>query len=66
LKLEAVHGTPLEHGSQTCFGSLAFCCKNSSPCMFRAMTLKQHGISPKDYMRMKRELSETIMSRVFE
>jgi tRNA-dihydrouridine synthase B len=66
LKLEAVQGTPLEHGSQTCFGSLAFCCKNSSPCMFRTMTLKQHGISPKDYMRMKRELSETIMSRVFQ
>jgi tRNA-dihydrouridine synthase B len=66
LKLEAVRGTPLEHGSQTCFGSLAFCCKNSSPCMFRSMTLKQQGISPKDYMRMKRELSETIMNRVFE
>jgi tRNA-dihydrouridine synthase B len=66
LKLESVRGTPLEHGSQTCFGSLAFCCKNSSPCMFRNMTLKQHDINPKDYMRLKRELSETIMSRVFQ
>ena len=65
MKLESVRGTPLEHGNQTCFGSLAFCCKNSSPCMFRNMTLKQYGISPKEYMRMKRELSETIMSRVF-
>ena len=65
MKLESVRGTPLEHGSQTCFGSLAWCCKNSSPCMFRNMTLKQHGISPKEYMRLKRELSETIMSRVF-
>jgi putative methanogenesis marker domain 9 len=66
MKLEAVRGTPLEHGSQTCFGSLAWCCKNSSPCMFRNMTLRQHDISPKEYMRLKRELSETIMSRVFQ
>ena len=65
MKLGAVRGTPLDHGSQTCFGSLAWCCKNSTPCMFRAMTLKQHNISPKEYMRLKRELSETIMSRVF-
>jgi tRNA-dihydrouridine synthase B len=65
MKLESVKGTPLEHGSQTCFGSLAWCCKNSSPCMFRNMTLKQYGISTKEYMRLKRELSETIMSRIF-
>jgi TIM-barrel protein len=65
MKLESVRGTPLEHGSQTCFGSLAWCCKVSSPCMFRNMTLKQLGISTKEYMRLKRELSETIMSRVF-
>jgi TIM-barrel protein len=66
MKLDAVRGTPLEHGSQTCFGSLAWCCKNSSPCMFRTMTLKQHEISPKEYMRLKRELSEMIMGRVFQ
>jgi tRNA-dihydrouridine synthase B len=66
MKLDAVRGTPLENGNQTCFGSLAWCCKTSSPCMFRDMTLKQEGISTKEYMRLKRELSETIMSRVFE
>jgi len=65
MKLEAVRGTPLERGDQTCFGSLAWCCKNSSPCMFRSMTLKQLGISPKEYMRLKRDLSATIMDRVF-
>jgi predicted metal-binding transcription factor (methanogenesis marker protein 9) len=27
--------------------------------------LKQQNISKKEYMRMKRELSDTIMSRVF-
>jgi tRNA-dihydrouridine synthase B len=65
LKLDSVQGTPLEDGKQTCFGSLAWCCKTSSPCMFRQMTLKSMGISNKEYMRLKRELSETIMSRVF-
>jgi TIM-barrel protein len=65
LKLDTVKGTPLEEGKQTCFGSLAWCCKTSSPCMFRDMTLKQQNISKKEYMRMKRELSDTIMNRVF-
>jgi TIM-barrel protein len=65
MKLDAVKGTPLDAGDQTCFGSLAWCCKISSPCMFRNMTLKQLGISTKEYMRLKRDLSDTIMSRVF-
>jgi len=65
MKLDTVKGTPLQKGNQTCFGSLAWCCKTSSPCMFRDMTLKQEGISKKEYMRLKRELSDTIMSRVF-
>jgi TIM-barrel protein len=65
LKLEAVKGTPLEGGPNTCFGSLAWCCKTSSPCMFRDMTLAQDGIPKKEYMRRKRELSDTLMSRVF-
>ncbi len=65
MKLDAVKGTPLEQGKQTCFGSLAWCCKTSSPCMFRDMTLKTAGISRKEYMRLKRDLSDTIMSQVF-
>jgi tRNA-dihydrouridine synthase B len=65
IKLEAVRGTQLDDGKQTCFGSLAWCCKTSSPCMFRDMTLKQAGISRKEYMRLKRDLSDTLMSRVF-
>jgi len=65
MKLEGVRGTQLDDGKQTCFGSLSWCCKTSSPCMFRDMTLKQAGISKKEYMRLKRDLSDTIMSRVF-
>jgi predicted metal-binding transcription factor (methanogenesis marker protein 9) len=33
--------------------------------MFRDMTLKQEGLSRQEYMRLKRDLSDTIMSRVF-
>ncbi len=65
MKTGAVKGTPLEDGKQTCFGSLSWCCKTSSPCMFRDMTLRQAGLTKKEYMRLKRELSDTIMSRVF-
>ena len=65
LKLGAVKGTPLEGGPNTCFGSLAWCCKTSSPCMFRDMTLVQEGLPKKEYMRRKRELSDAVMSRVF-
>jgi tRNA-dihydrouridine synthase B len=65
IKQEAVKGVPLENGKQTCFGSLAWCCKTSSPCMFRDMTLKQVGLSKKEYMRLKRDLSETLMCGIF-
>jgi TIM-barrel protein len=65
LKLDSVKNTPLEAGDHTCFGSLAWCCKTSSPCMFRDMTLAQIGLQNKEYMRRKHELSDTLMSRVF-
>lgn len=65
LKHEAVGGTVLEGGAQTCFGSLAWCCKSSSPCMFRDMTLGQKGVSKKEYMQAKRRLSEEMMHEVF-
>ncbi|MEN6442835.1 MAG: methanogenesis marker 9 domain-containing protein [Methanoregula sp.] len=65
LKLGSAKGTPLEGGNNTCFGSLAWCCKTSSPCMFRDMTLQQEGLTKKEYMRLKHELSDNLMSRVF-
>ncbi|MEN6341913.1 MAG: methanogenesis marker 9 domain-containing protein [Methanospirillum sp.] len=65
LKQELVRGTVLEGGGQTCFGSLSWCCKSSSPCMFRDMTLGQLGVSKKEYMQAKRRLSEEIMREVF-
>jgi TIM-barrel protein len=65
LKLGSGKNTPLEGGQHTCFGSLVWCCKMSSPCMFRDMTLAQENLTGKEYMRLKRELSDTIMGRVF-
>lgn len=65
LKRKSVEGTPLNEGPQTCFGSLAWCCKTSSPCMFRDMTIKQVGLSKKEYMRLKRDLSDTITGQIF-
>jgi putative methanogenesis marker domain 9 len=65
MKVGAAQGTPLEGGRQTCFGSMVWCCKTSSPCMFRDMTIQQAGLTGKEYMRLKRDLSDTIMSRVF-
>jgi tRNA-dihydrouridine synthase B len=65
LKMDAVKDSPLEEGKQTCFGSLSWCCKDSSPCMFRDLTLRQMGLSNPDYMRLKRELADTLMKRLF-
>ena len=66
FKLEAVKNTPINGGEQTCFGGLVWCCKSSTPCMFRDMALQQAGITMQDYMRYKRRLSEKIMAKVFD
>jgi len=65
LKMEAVANTPLAEGRNTCFGSLAWCCKLSSPCMFRNMALQELNLSGQDYMRYKHRLSDTIIRRIF-
>ena len=65
LKNELVKGTQLEKGKETCFGSLSWCCKDSSPCMFRDMVLKEQKIPMARYMKMKQELSEKILDYVF-
>jgi predicted metal-binding transcription factor (methanogenesis marker protein 9) len=33
--------------------------------MFRDITVKQMGLSKKEYMRLKRDLSEAMMGQVF-
>ncbi|WNY28195.1 Dihydroorotate dehydrogenase [Methanimicrococcus stummii] len=66
LKQETVKGTPLEGGKDTCFGSLVWCCKGTKPCFYRDGSLRQLGISPDEYMRMKKELAETILKAIDE
>ena len=65
LKMGSVKDTILEGGTGTCFGSLAYCCKDSTPCMFRDGTLKQAGVKKTIYMQQKRELSRKIMKHLF-
>jgi TIM-barrel protein len=65
IKMDAVRDSPLQNGQHTCFGSLVWCCKLSSPCMFRDVTIRDEGLTGKEYMRLKRELSDVIMSQVF-
>ncbi len=66
LKKGATVETPLSQGSHTCFGSLAFCCKSSTPCMFRDMTLKSIDLPMNEYIALKRTLSEKIVKKIFE
>jgi len=65
MKMEGVKDTILEGGTSTCFGSLAYCCKDTTPCMFRDGTLKQAGIKRSIYMQQKRELARKIMQKIF-
>jgi len=65
LKRDLVKGTVLEDGQYTCFGSLTWCCKTSSPCLLRDATLEQMGLPKREYMQRKRALSRAIMGRVF-
>ncbi|MDO5844540.1 MAG: methanogenesis marker 9 domain-containing protein [Methanocorpusculum sp.] len=66
LKQKSAAGTPLAEGSHTCFGSLAFCCKTSTPCMFRDMTLSSIKLEKNEYMKLKHQLSEKIMEQIFK
>jgi TIM-barrel protein len=65
MKMEGVKGTVLNEGAGTCFGSLAYCCKDTTPCMFRDGTLRHAGVKRVSYMQEKRRLSDKILKRVF-
>jgi putative methanogenesis marker domain 9 len=61
LKLRLAKGTPLEHGSGTCFGSLVWCCKITKPCYLRDAVLRRLGLSSSEYMELKRRLADQIL-----
>lgn len=60
-KIALTRGTPLEPGDGTCFGSLTWCCKITKPCFMRDAVLEEHGISPYEYMRLKKKLAEDLL-----
>lgn len=60
-KLELASGTPLEKGEGTCFGSLIWCCKITKPCYLRDAALRRAGLTPKEYMILKRRVAEGLL-----
>lgn len=63
IKQEFGKKTKLGVGTSTCFGSLVWCCKDSKPCPLRDMELQANGISHDEYMTLKKQLAEEILSR---
>jgi len=62
IKQKFAKETRLGEGPQTCFGSLVWCCKPSKPCPLRDMTLNQIGMSTDEYLTLKKQLAEEILS----
>jgi len=60
-KMMLAKGTPLEYGEGTCFGSLVWCCKVTKPCFMRDAVLDRIGLSPSDYMKLKKKLAEDLL-----
>ncbi|MDK2781376.1 MAG: hypothetical protein PWR13_404 [Archaeoglobi archaeon] len=51
----------IEDDDITCFGNIVWCCKITKPCLRRDEALRRKEMSPRDYMEMKRELSEFLL-----
>ena len=62
IKQEFAKKTKLGLGATTCFGSFVWCCKDSKPCPLRDMELQANGISHDEYMTLKKQLAEEILS----
>lgn len=54
-----LHG--IEDDRITCFGNIVWCCKITKRCSRRDEVLRSMDMSPLDYMRMKKELSEFLL-----
>ncbi|MDR2855245.1 MAG: methanogenesis marker 9 domain-containing protein [Methanomicrobiales archaeon] len=61
----AAAGLPLMRGEGTCFGSLVFCCKSSTPCFGRDRALHQISMSKATYMKEKRALAKKLLEMRF-
>jgi putative methanogenesis marker domain 9 len=64
LKLNFGKGTKLERGSTTCFGSMVWCCKFNKPCDSREGSLDENKLDLKEYVALKKKLSEEIIRNI--
>ncbi len=62
IKTDFARNTPIEYGKGTCFGSMTWCCKITKPCFLRDAALESIGLSDVEYMRIKKRLSEIILT----
>ncbi|MCL2460841.1 MAG: methanogenesis marker 9 domain-containing protein [Euryarchaeota archaeon] len=58
-------GLPLMEGEGTCFGTLIFCCKLSTPCFARDLALRRASMSKATFMKEKRALADKLLSMLF-
>ncbi len=64
IKLGFGKGTKLEVGSTTCFGSMVWCCKFNKPCYLREDSMAENNMDYKEYVRLKKKLSEEIIRNI--
>jgi TIM-barrel protein len=58
-------GLALLAGQETCFGSMIYCCKSSTPCFGRDRSLRQNSMSKQAFMQEKRNLADNLLSTIF-
>ncbi len=64
IKLDFGKGTRLEVGTTTCFGSMVWCCKFNKPCYLREGSLDENKLDLKEYVALKKKLSEEIIRNI--
>ncbi len=64
IKLGFGKGTKLEVGSTTCFGSMVWCCKFNKPCYLREDSMAENKMDYKEYVQLKKKLSEEIIRNI--
>lgn len=64
IKLGFGKGTKLEVGSTTCFSSMVWCCKYNKPCYLREDSMAENKMDYKEYVHLKKKLSEEIIRNI--
>ncbi|MDR3223399.1 MAG: methanogenesis marker 9 domain-containing protein [Methanobrevibacter sp.] len=62
IKNEFGKNTRLGEGAGTCFGSLVWCCKSSKPCPLRDNLMRNIGMDEKEYLTLKKQLSDKLVN----